>query len=217
MTDLDFIFNTLQEKGVVIINENLSNEELLALGNKLGTVVPDDNGLYIHDVLARDQQQGTKGSFSYTCGYGEFPYHTDAAFWEHPARYLILKVAQKSDCKTYYTRFENVITNSRNDLRSDIDRAVFILKTFIGQQFVPFRFCIEGDFGYRYDPNILFPYNSAAKRLVSAFEEILPLICAVEIEWTGSNFAIIDNWKGIHARGSAECDKRRILNRIYIK
>lgn len=215
--DVRVIIDELHTQGISIINKRLDNNELLDLANNIGMAVPDDNGVMIQDVLARDTNNGSRGSFSYTCGYGEFPYHIDTAFWELPARYLVLHVTKESDCQTYYALYRDILTLSDIDLTEYIKRACFILKTFNGQRFVPFRFTDGREFGYRYDPNILIPYNEEARFLVSKIDELLKVNTPMGIKWTGENIAIIDNWKGVHSRGTAINDKNRVLNRIYIK
>lgn len=211
------LINELQANGIAVVNEKLDSSELIEFANKFGTVVPDDNGIIVQDVLARDLNNGSKGSFSYTCGYGEFPYHIDTAFWELPARYLVLRVTRESDCQTHYTLYRDILNLSDIDLTEYIKRACFILKTFNGQRFVPFVFSDGKGFGYRYDPNILIPYNKEAKLLVSKFDELLKKSTPSSIKWSGDNFAIIDNWKGVHSRGTAFNDKNRVLNRIYVR
>ena len=211
------VIDELQVEGIAVINKKLDNSALLEFAKKFGAVVPDDNGVIVQDVLARDIKNGSRGSFSYTCGYGEFPYHTDTAFWALPARYLILRVEEESDCQTHYALYHDIFSLSDIDLDEYIKRACFILKTFNGQRFVPFMFSSGSEFGYRYDPNTLIPYNDEAKLLVAKFNELLELQKPKSISWSGDNFAIIDNWKGVHSRGTAINDRNRVLNRIYVK
>lgn len=211
------IFDDLEKKGISIIEENYSDKELISFANKMGVIMPDDNGLDIQILTPKNKGEGIRDSFGYNYGAKDYPYHIDTAFWSIPARYLILKSEYKSTCNTYYLRFEDIFSFFTEQELKEIDHASCLIKTFNVRRFTSLKFKVNDIIGFRYDPNTISGYNKEAKKCLMRIDEIISLISPQKVEWTGKNFIILDNWKGLHARGSVLNDENRVLKRIYIK
>lgn len=212
--DIKGLQHVLQRDGFVVFDIDKDRNELTETASLFGEVIPGDKGVLVQPLLAQDVKGGSYGSFTYVVGYDAFPWHTDTAYWDVPARYLLLTSDKPSPCATVARSFESL-----NCCVQDFDyltkRAVFMLNIpgrrrllsplLIGRSFI----------GYRLDYHIFKPMNSEAKTLLASIKEQLDKEY-VRIEWTGKNVAIIDNWRMIHAREDAHQDKNRSLKRIYI-
>jgi len=205
----------LHKRGYVEIPcKDFRDESLLNIASFFGKVIPGARSELVQPLPAREKGQGPLGSFSYTVGYGSFPWHTDTAYWETPARYLLLTSENRSPCATLFQDFE-LIKGLIPDFDYLFSRAVFLLNIPGQRRYLSPVFHMRGRRGYRLDFHIYLPANEEASVLNS-----LVSTCLKEhfqrLLWTGQNAVIIDNWRLIHAREDAHNDTERILKRIYI-
>ena len=205
----------LKRKGVVEIDCGpFTDETLLAISSEFGRVVPGARGETVQSLPARDVGSGPIGSFSYTVGYGAFPWHTDTAYWETPARYLLLASDKESACATLYQDL-NVIRQSIPDYDYLMSRAVYLLDVKGKKRYLSPVFEDGEKRGVRLDFHIYQTANKEALLLNEMIEKELKNNYH-RFEWTGFNAVILDNWRMIHAREDARDDKKRFLKRIYI-
>ena len=206
----------LEASGIVLLSKPESNERILELASSLGKVLPDNKGNIFQSLKARPNGMGPKGSFTNVLGFGEFPWHTDTAFWSIPARYLLLTSLNESQCATNYCHFKDVVAMFP-EIISLTQKALFEMHLPSGISVVPMQFKINGETGWRYDEHIMKPYNRQAKDVANMIHQSLKNPNLVKsIHWTGENIAIIDNWFGIHNRGECDETEQRELIRIYI-
>lgn len=206
----------LKENGMVEIDLSLFPEtDLLSMSSNFGEVIPGARGELVQEIPAREKGNGPVGSFSYTVGYGAFPWHTDTAYWNVPARYLLLTSSEESPCATLYQSFAT-LRRLIPDFDYLMSRAVFLLDVPGMKHYI--SPCIKRGndvVGYRLDFHIYKPANEEARRLTEYVANELSAYYERQ-QWTGKNAVIIDNWRFIHSRENAECDKNRVLKRIYI-
>lgn len=131
-----------------------------------------------------------------------------------PVRYLFLTSDRPSKCATIAKSFDSLKKDIK-DFDYLAERAVFLLDVPGRKRLISPVIKSYFPVGYRFDYHIYKPMNKEATTL---FEQMKPLLEQGygRIEWSGSNVAIIDNWKYIHAREDAHADKNRSLKRIYI-
>ena len=205
----------LRKRGLVEIEcTDFSDENLLHLASELGSVVPGARGELVQPLPAREKGTGPIGSFSYSVGYGEFPWHTDTAYWGTPARFLLLASDTKSPCATTYQSFD-VLQAQVEDFDYLMKRAVYLLNVPGTRRYLSPLFEIGGERGYRLDFHIYRPINEEASLLKERISEVLEQNHLRHL-WTGCNVIVLDNWRIIHARERAIEDKNRLLKRIYI-
>lgn len=205
----------LRESGLVEIEcKDFSDQNLLSLASEFGSIVPGARGELVQPLPAREKGTGPIGSFSYSVGYGPFPWHTDTAYWGTPARFLLLASDTKSPCATTYQSFDFLQTRVE-DFDYLMKRAVYLLNVPGIKRYLSPIFEIEGEKGYRLDYHIYRPINEEATVLMKRVGQVLEQNYLRHL-WTGRNVVVIDNWKVIHARECADIDKNRFLKRIYI-
>ena len=198
----------------VIDCESFTDEALLSISSQIGKVVPGARNELVQSLPARDKGNGPEGSFSYMVGYNAFPWHTDTAYWDVPARYLLLTSAEKSPCATLFQDFE-VIRQCIADFDYLMSRAVFLLDIRGSKRYLSPIFEVGNKNGYRLDFHIYRPVNKEAEILMCLIEDELEKDYN-RFLWTGHNAVILDNWRMIHAREDAHRDMTRVLKRIYI-
>lgn len=205
----------LKRDGIAeIACDGYKDSDLIGIASGFGKVVPGARNELVQYLPARDKGNGPVGSFSYTVGYGSFPWHTDTAYWDIPARYLLLASETDSPCATLYQSFE-ALRDKIPDFDYLLNRAVFLLDVPGQKRYLSPIFKCGSETGYRLDFHIYRPANSEAENLMKDTIRELDSHFHRHI-WTGHSAVIIDNWRMIHAREEASNDKNRVLKRIYI-
>ena len=185
--------------------DNSADAQLIA--NTLGRSTQDTSRI-------TPKPRGRKGprSFSYRHGYGQFPMHTDTAFWPIPARFILLTSATESEVPTLLLPTD-ALASVLSELKPE--RAIFALNTASG--FVYQGFNLDGRPGTaRLDQCYMQPVNSSAHELINRLSFPAKELIA-EHRWTGKNVLIIDNWRCLHGRAEVtRPQERRSLTRFYV-
>lgn len=209
------LLESLLDKGILDIPvQDFRDESLLKLASRFGKVIPGARNELVQLLPAREKGQGPIGSFSYSVGYGSFPWHTDTSYWDIPARFLLLASEDKSPCATLFQDL-HLIRDMIPDFDYLLSRAVFLLDIPGQRRYLSPVFCSHGKKGIRLDYHIFRPANNEAIILNDLVNSILKDHFQ-RFVWTGHNAIIIDNWRMIHSRENAEIDRTRLLKRIYI-
>lgn len=216
MTDIeiDSIKQKLHQHGFVVFDADNTDDCLLELSNKIGKVVPGDKGDLVQTLMAQDKGGGSYGSFTYSVGYGAFPWHTDTAYWDSPVRYLMLTSEKPSTCATLARTFDSLAANIE-DFMYLAERSVFMLDIPGKRRMLTPVVKKTGLIGYRFDFHIYKPMNKEAIRLSDLMLEQLHND-SQRVIWTGHNVLLLDNWLVVHSRECAINDRSRSLKRIYI-
>lgn len=210
------LIDKIEKNGWVEINNISTSEDLLEISEKLGKIIPHSNGKKIDALMPKNGINSIKNTFSNKFGYGSFPLHTDTAFWAKPTRYVALFSPKVSLCNTFIIHNKNIIKLMNEKDIDNAKKSIFLVKTINSQHYSSAIFNKNMIEGLRYDTNCMSPKNTSARLFQEKFNKILAGIQPIEIEWTGTNAIIFDNWKTLHGRASAIDEKDRILNRIYI-
>lgn len=212
--DLNYIYREINSNGFALLPFSGNENNLILFAENFGKILADNNGKLIQTLKVTKKGTGILGSFSYIVGEGAFPWHTDTAFWDVPARYIILYSINPSKCPTNYIKFEDIFTNKKIFYKL-ADKALFTLNLPSLIRVIPFKFNYN-IIGYRYDQHIMKPYNQEAKKLDYMIREGIAYHGYTPIEWDGKIVAIIDNWYGVHNRSTCFDEPERKLLRVYI-
>jgi alpha-ketoglutarate-dependent taurine dioxygenase len=200
-----------------LFDYDIEDGSLISLAGKLGEIQPDDNGIIVQYLRPRFRGEGVEGSFSFNLGLNEFPFHTDTAFWEHPARFLLMASQKASSCGTIVIDTSGWIDSLTEAEINTLLNSVFSLRTIHGIKFVSILCRIGKNFLFRYDPNIMEPFNASAKSAVKMIRNFIINTKQIEVEWTGNNVLVLDNWRLMHKRSECKHELNRVLKRVYIK
>jgi alpha-ketoglutarate-dependent taurine dioxygenase len=198
---------TLEELGWLEVRDIYDNQGLVHLAQSLGSVEPR-----VVNLSPTPSAQAKHKSFSYYYGLGQFPMHTDTAFWPIPARYIVLRSAGANDTPTLLLPFPKLQT-LLNSCR--VDTAIFGIRTHLGSRYGKAVFS-QHPFGVRFDPCYMKGATEAAKELMGRLSFPDPGLID-RFKWSGTNALIIDNWKCLHARAPlATNGLGRKLFRVYV-
>jgi alpha-ketoglutarate-dependent taurine dioxygenase len=207
----------LTDYGWAEVDEIRSTESLLILAESIGKIIPHPDGNHLNVVKPKSSEKAINGSFSHRYGYGEFPFHTDTAFWLQPARYIVMASLLASDTDTVIIDLGQLVNMLSNNVQALAKSAIFSVKTM---QVSYYTRAILGNAlsdGIRFDSCCMSPANESARCLQKNLVETSQKIEPAKIRWSGSNAVVIDNWKALHGRKAIEQEfESRTLARIYV-
>jgi alpha-ketoglutarate-dependent taurine dioxygenase len=119
----------LADYGWAEVDEIRSTEALLILAESIGKIIPHPDGNHLNVVKPKSSKNAINGSFSNKYGYGEFPFHTDTAFWLQPARYIVMASLLASDTDTVIINLGQLVNMLSNNVQALAKSAIFSLKT----------------------------------------------------------------------------------------
>lgn len=200
---------------VLIFDDISTQNHFLELAKSMGRPIKNSEACYIDSLKVVDQAEAKKNTLSSRYGNGAFPFHTDTAFWNLPARIVLLR-AVKGDLsrQTILRPFAPLLGLIGI---STIRQSAWICDTGTRKLFTTMEFESETQHGFRYDPNCMKPANKAAHAVEKALKSDLMKNDNKFIEWIPNRVTVIPNWTYLHARGtSSQINQARILERIYI-
>jgi alpha-ketoglutarate-dependent taurine dioxygenase len=193
-------------------------ESLLALASSLGSPIPSPTGEPVKRLSVASAIAARPGTLSATHGAGEFPLHTDTAFWLLPARYIILRAYGDIRRHTVVSTFAEVTARCGAGASCLIEKSVWVIRTPRSSFYCGMRFRHRGCVGLRYDGNCMFPANRAAREVQQFLEQAQMTEHRNKISWEANNAVVISNWVALHGRGpEPDCEGERILERVYVR
>lgn len=192
---------------------------MIEASRALGRPLLSPTGELVKALMPVEPHLAPKGSLSATCGLGEFPFHTDTAFWPCPSRYLVMRVVGDLRRTTELLGFEEVYSMLEPRARANALRSVWRVSSNKGGGiYCSMAFAAGTGRGWRFDTNVMKPANASSQR---ALQEVNHAIresqAKVSISWERTRCIVIDNWRLLHARGAAPSDETaRVLFRIYV-
>lgn len=199
-------------------NDCHSVEDFLSLTRSLGEIINHPNGEQYDIVSANNGSSARKGSFSHNFGFNFFPLHTDTAFWDIPARLMVMWSPKVSATSTTLMPWHKIIDSIPNGKREIINDAIFTLYTYEYVKYCSLKLLTSGITGFRYDPNIMNPANKQAEEFVFYYNLFIQETDLDEFKWSGSNALIVDNWNVLHGRKIVENTKEnRRIYRAYVR
>ena len=207
---------SLSENGWTEFNSGSSDSELITIASKIGNILKHPNGENVFLLKPKSENESLFGTFSNKHGLQDFPLHTDTAFYKNPARFILMHSAISNSCDTTILRKSDFWDELTDTEKMMAKRAIYLVKTNRERYYTSFIFKENNEYGIKYDPSCMIPSNKFAKDFDQKFQRVISGIEPKRIKWTDGKTVIIDNWKTLHGRKSAEKDITRLLKRIYI-
>lgn len=202
--------------GFLMVENIYSQAEMISLSKSIGSIIPHPNGKSIVALTSSNGEKSLTGTLSNIYGLSEFPLHTDTAFWGVPARYVVMGMVSTSECTTNYISLQEIDEFMSGELFNKARRAIYLIETFEGSKYTSPVFYMAGSYGFRFDPNIMTPVNSHAKKFHKELSAALEKIEVRKVEWSGNKAIVFDNWKYLHGRSAVKNENREIF-RIYLE
>lgn len=196
---------------------NLPCDALLPLAEQLGRPTPDKRDpAIVRDLLPRPAFTSTPNTLSSRYGEGPFPFHSETAYWDLPARIVLLYCVDPGSGNRP-TLLLDLLSNIRADQRDALARDLWVVRYTRR----PFLTKVLSSVGkrllVRYDKDCMRPIQDGC-----ASEELMTTLCAREraqaVSWQPGLLLAIDNFRLLHGRGEADSpDPGRHLRRVLLR
>jgi alpha-ketoglutarate-dependent taurine dioxygenase len=210
----------LEASGYVCFKTAKSNNSSVEIASQLGIVDSVEGLAPVQTLIPRDQRDAPLNTYSGNFGRNEFPLHTDLAHWSRPPRYFLLRCIRGS--KHVSTRLFDgslvVRALGTDALRTAIVQPRRSMRN--GKQLLPLLGrCREVSRNFlRWDSIYLRPASLKSSKVFSNVLEFLRACQPLEIFLLDhGDMLLVDNWRFLHGRSTAQFDDFRCIERIYLK
>jgi alpha-ketoglutarate-dependent taurine dioxygenase len=207
----------LNTNGWIEIESITDDEILIDLSKKFGQIIKHPNGNEIDHLKPKDSSVAIKNTFSHKYEFDEFPFHTDTAFWNLPARYVLMSCQGLSNTGTTFLTFDDMYRTLNPQEIIDFKKSIFLIKTPTKKFYSSLINIYANQTFIRFDTNCMTPINKSANKTIEIIDNKTNQLNINKIMWDRPKVFIFDNWRIIHGRESVKNDENRILKRIYIK
>lgn len=198
---------------------SVSKQEILRIGEFLGQPIPSRiNGDLIDELRPIEKNQANKNSLSSIYGTKGFPLHTDTAYRKVPVRYIILYAKNPGSGRRPTLLVDGFQSIDRSISKSKLESAIFKIKngrySFLCNMLETNE---KGNYRLRFDQGCMIPATRESSVVLNQFIKLLEEQQTIEVNWTAGDLLIIDNWRMLHGRGTAQIkDDDRLLYRLNI-
>jgi L-asparagine oxygenase len=192
-------------------------EDIHHIGESFGEIRVDPRSPQaVRDIRPQTLDEAKPNTLSSRYGVGSFPFHTDVAHWEDPARFLLLYCEQPGS-GARPTHLQDTLAWG---LSSD-DRKATLTEVWKTGHLHPHLCTVcnvrDDRFAWRFDEGCMQPMTAGAKELRNALIDQIQGSQVIDVCWTAGSMLIIDNHRMLHARGRARrLDRDRVIKRILI-
>lgn len=208
----------LKEQGWTIVHGITSQLDLLAVALSVGRPKSSPTGEIVKLLIPRLSEESRDRTLSGTYGTGQFPLHTDTAFWPLPSRYLVFRATGDIRRATTLLSFAALLEKLGTDFRRLAERSIWSATTHRKAFYCSMVFKVGNERCWRYDSQCMSPANKAASQVRRILDTRLAEIRETELYWTEGTSVVVDNWKVLHGRGPMPvAERQRTLERIYVE
>ncbi|TGN19096.1 TauD/TfdA family dioxygenase [Leptospira idonii] len=197
------------------INKCIQLDQIECIVSEFGELANIDGINKFHDISPGRYR--SKNSLSFRYELGSFPYHSDTAYWQDPAKYLVLycKNPGSGNRTTKFISLEDILNSQIKE--SILFENYFLIRKNFSSFYSRAITKLNNSFIMRYDIECMTPMNRNAEDFALFMSEIEKSIKPYEHKWEPGDLLIIDNKKTIHARSFSHLeDTDRILRRGLI-
>lgn len=208
------ILQRLEEQGVARIPA-VDPVDLLSIASQLGSPTADFNSEELIRVISPAHAGRSSESLSSRYGLGEFPFHTECAYWREPPKYILLHCLTPGagDRPTGYCDVASVSNLDMSPLHDSLYRIRRSSGSFLARCFER----VNHDWRVRADRDCMLPVDESRDPLrIVLFPAIRDKV--IWHHWEQNELLILDNWRVVHGRGSASTiDHDRQIARLLVK
>jgi alpha-ketoglutarate-dependent taurine dioxygenase len=208
--------NELERAGYLCM-PGICQTDLTDIAERLGPIRVDPRSPEpVRDIRPQPVHSAKENTLSSRYGTNAFPFHTDTAHWDQPARYLVLYCVDPGE-----GRRPTLLQDSRAWELNDAEQELACRALWATGHVRPRIYMVaERRAGYmaiRFDKDCMRPITAEARELEALLEFRISQTAPKQIDWESEYLLIIDNQRMVHARGkSNRIDTNRVLKRILI-
>ncbi|MBR0754955.1 TauD/TfdA family dioxygenase [Bradyrhizobium jicamae] len=206
----------LKREGYLLLSE-VDEGDLAGTAQELGPLRVDPRSPEpIRDIRPQDLESAKQNTLSSRYGTGAFPFHTDAAHWDHPAQYLGLYCVDPGEGRRATMLIDSRVWALDDDEQDLACRALWATG-HVRPRLCTFAKETGSGLEIRYDMDCMKPMTREAHSLKALLEARIQDCKTTQIQWKPKDLLIIDNRRMLHARASsARPDTGRLLKRMLI-
>jgi hypothetical protein len=195
-----------------------SQSKLLELARSFGRPKPSPTGDLVKLLTPRLSTDSRPQTLSAVYGRGEFPLHTDTAFWPVPSRYLIFRAIGDLRRPTTILGVGELLQGLGIEFQNIAERSIWSVRTPQAAFYCSMTFMVGSDRCWRFDSRCMFPVNKHAAQVLEIVGSRMSDIRNVEVNWSAGIGLVLDNWRVLHGRGPMPVgETSRILERVYVE
>ncbi len=191
-----------------------SDKELIELAYSLGQPISSRvNSAIIDHLVPIKSSDAHQQSLSINFGIGDFPFHTDGAYFKTPPRYIIMRYLKgtPNPTPTILCDLNKLNSDDKENLKNCIWKVKSRNNDFLS------TILSDNETFYRYDKCVMTPVVSKNQNGFY-FESLIANLPKKEINWTINKAVIIDNWTNLHTRPKVNEQEinYRMIQRIMV-
>ena len=205
------------EREGFLLTYGVCETDLIDLVQQLGPIRVDRRSPDpVRDIRPQPVQSAKKNTLSSRYGTDAFPFHTDTAHWDQPARYLVLYCVNPGEGNR-----PTLLQDSRAWQLDDAQKDMACRALWKTGHVRP-RLCMLAErtkrgLAVRYDKDCMRPMTAEAHALEALVEFRISCSTQAQIDWQPECLLVIDNQRMVHARGKSDRpDTSRALKRLLI-
>jgi L-asparagine oxygenase len=215
-TSMSIDVSQLKSNGFALAR-GVRQADLIEIVEHLGNVRVDPRSpIPVRDIRPQPPSLAKANTLSSRYGTDAFPFHTDTAHWDEPARYLALFCIDPGEGER-----ATLLQDSREWQLQD-DEIELACRALWKTGHVRPRLCMLAErsahgIAVRYDKDCMRPMTREARELEALVEQRIKCSEKTHISWEPECLLVIDNRRMVHARGASKrLDANRVLKRILI-
>jgi hypothetical protein len=214
---MDRVFLDLQNAGFALVH-GVALDELLPVAERLGIPKGDRRERApVRAIRPQGESVARPNTLSSRYGTGAFPFHTDAAYWPEPPRWLILYCENPGEGGRQTLLVDSWMWRLSKSEAMNLSSEIW--RTRDGQPFLCTLTCRRRNQPMiRFDQACMKPLTSRARAGSDILGTAIVASEQTQIDWRIGDLLVIDNWRVLHARSGAERpDPQRSLLRILVE
>lgn len=208
--------NNIEKNGYCVI-DNFCHFELTLFARSFGEIRSDPRSPeLIREIRPQEFDNAKPNTLSSRYGLSSFPFHTDAAHWEEPARFLMFYCVNPGEGNrpTYLQDSrEWQLDEHELDLAS---RALWAISSRNPKLSTMARI-VDENLHIKYDADCMRPMSKLTRELHDLIKKKISTSNRVYVNWNAGDLLVIDNARMLHSRGqSLVADPSRLHMRILV-
>jgi alpha-ketoglutarate-dependent taurine dioxygenase len=211
--------DALQTNGISIVRGIVATDaDLLHIAGWLGAPKAEvRDAVFVKSISPTPSREAPRNTLSEMYGLGQFPLHTDAAYWEAPPRFILFYCIHPGSGQRPTVLVDTRQWRLARPERRALQNEVWVIHR-THKPFLCTHSIADGHGGFRVDYECMRPAvrdcTSASKVVASA----IAITPKTHVEWQPGDLVVIDNRRMLHGRGKANAsDQDRVLKRVLIE
>jgi hypothetical protein len=182
--------------------------------SKLGTVVHGRGGVELETIAPSPRELAHPRSLSAVHGLGTFPLHVELSHRIRPCRYVVLACLNPGIPSVATALLDRNQLAFSSDEKAMLRNAVVLVRS--GRRSFYSSILPADEAWMRFDIGCMEAFDARGRTAIGIVEERLTRSSPTLHHWIAGGILVIDNWRVLHGRTSAEGAVGRRLSRMLI-